>query len=1388
LAKTKRRKAKGGSGQRRRAAAGAKRALRLSVCLIARDEASFLDQCLASITGLADEIVVVDTGSTDATCAVARSHGARVLHFPWTGDFSAARNFALDAARGRWILSLDCDEVIARSDHDVIRAAMAAADVAGYRLTTRNYTEQTDRAEWVASDGAYGEQKSYTGWFPTTKVRLWRRLRKYRFRGVVHELVEASILDSGGRLADCTAPVHHYGLVEKSRADDRYVEAGERKVQATPDDLRARYELAIAYRDAGRLDESLTEICRVTTAIAAGGTGDHIYLEEENAALVQGDILDRLQRLEESLAVYRGVAEHFPDSFQAHNNMGSLLGRLGRFEEAQQAYQQALKLAPDNVVIAANLEKLERRLQGTSGETPSSGHRLSLCIIVKDGADDLDRCLQSTAAAVDEIIVVDTGSTDASVEVARRHGARVSHFDWCDDFAAARNASLELATGEWILWMDADDYLLPEDLLKVQRVRQLTPDIALYFTLVNTGGADNSSFRQVKMFPNRPGIRFTRPVHETVVPALGAQSIPVRTTDVTVMHTGYADSATVQRKAETYRRLMETWLAQHPEDLDLCFRLGHTAYSTGHRDQALIYFKRVLAAGINVHPESLRRRALVFHGRCRLEMGDWKDSMADFEAALLLDDSDVFAHVSLGDALTKAGAYEDAVRHLRLGLAGSLDGSFPLDRAIIDYTAHYFLGESLSSLGRIDEAIQALEAANLVQPDRPEALQALRQLRPSRAVDTGGTTPADFVLPQPVNESARLTLCMIVRDEASRLGECLASAAEAVDEIVVVDTGSADNTIEIARDYGARIGHFDWCDDFAAARNESLRLATGDWVLWLDADDRLPAEYVNTIRRLVSGPRDRGYFFVLDDQGYESVSCLQMRLFPNLEGVCFQMPIHEQVTPSLARLGVEMVPTPVRVVHTGYSTPEIVSAKKDRYLRIMESWLTAHPEDYIVRSHVALTYHTTGRLQEAAEQYRIIIEDSDCRRDRNFVILTTSLLFLGRTWHKLGDLTVALGWVQQAEELDGDYVLTQFSLAEMLLEQGDAEGSVVHAQKVLTRDHEQLTFFPIDQNELSYSALHVLGRAQALLGHIDQAEQSLRQASEIPVARRSEALGQLSEILKDAGEPDRARVALDDALKIAPQNPRHLFNVGMLHLEAGRFDESRARFEQVLEAVGEGRAEARIRALLNLGFIAKAQGDIDGSEAHYAEVLVLDPEHMDARANLGHLYLTAERHAEAATRFEEVLAVQPDLLDISLGLLSARLALGQWDLRLACSVLSSVPEAGPVPSEWSQEIAGQSFIQLGAALIRRNLPRCAEMAFQIVLAQGTGQDSRANRCLAELYFSQKRFWDAVTQYEAVLRAAPNDADAFRRLGDTYTQLGVADAARLCYARAGGGVA
>jgi len=1338
--------------------------------MIARDEAGFLDQCLQSVAGLVDEIVVVDTGSTDETVEVARRHGARVFTRAWEDDFSAARNRSLEEARGEWILILDCDEAIARRDHQGIRQAMDREGVDAFRLTTRNYTDEANRAGWVAGDGSYAEAEQYRGWFPTTKVRLWRRRLEVRFEGAVHELVEPSILRREGKIGDCLVPIHHYGYAKKARSRDQYLKAGEVKVRANPADLSARYELAIAYRNAGRLPEALESIEAVVAELGTPAAASQVYLQEEFVLLVRADILSRLGRLDQALARYDEVLARFPGSYQAFNNKGHILERQGKLEEARRCYEQGLRIAPDNQILAENLTRLS-----VFGEAP---RRLSACVIARDEEAVIGRCLESVQDLADEIVVVDTGSTDRTVTIAKGFGAKIGHFTWCDDFAAARNASLDLATGDWILWLDANDYLLPADQQRVQQAKRLEPDQALYFTLINEG-EDRSRFRQVKMFPNRPEIRFERPVHETVVPSLERLGMPIRTTDAEVRHTRGAEPEVSEGKKRYYLELMLKWLHEHPQDFQTCFRVGHAYYMGCEREKAREYFARIFQAGREVvEPVSTFRLAATFHGRCLLEEGQYEEAVPYLEKARSLQPDDALALLSLGDAFTKLGQHEKAVEHLQAALRGQVDPFFPLDARMIEYSARFFLGQACQALGRNQEAETAFKAARDLMPEREEAAQALEQLYREAPVAAGLHMQPVAVAPEGEGEQGenRLSLCMIVRDEEGRLGCCLESVQDLVDEIVVVDTGSTDRTVEVAESFGAKVGHFKWCDDFSAARNESLELATGKWILWLDADDVLPAEEHPKIRHLIDQGRDKGYFFVLDDHGYENVSCLQMRLFPNLPGVGFEMPVHEQVTPSLTRLDVEMIPTDIRVVHTGYATPEVVRAKKDRYLGIMERWLEEHPEDYIVRSHVALTYHTTGRLDEAVAAYRRIIEESTCLQDRNFVVYATALLFWGRTYLKQGKLEQALDLARRAEEVDADYILTKFSLAEILVRMEDFGQALKYARAVLDGGR-QMTFFPIDYPEVVYSAHLLCGQAHQGLGEWEAAEGAFRRAAGEPVSRRSEALGSLSELFKVRGALKKALKVLHEALEMDPDNVKHIFNIGTIYLENKELEKAGEYFEQVVD-----RQPDYTPALLNLGYIAKTKGEVEAAERIFRRAVGSDSEGVEARANLGHLLLDQERFDEAIEIFREVRAREIGLLDINLGLLVGLCQRGDWSggAELMREILALFPEVEREEGDLDDPArATVTLVRLGGALARRGLHKCAEFAFAGAVFLD-GNFLAARRGLAELHFAQGAYWKAVPQWEAVLLAQPQDGGAFQRLGDCYQRLGVEEAAQMCY--------
>jgi glycosyltransferase involved in cell wall biosynthesis len=147
------------------------------------------------VKALADEMIVVDTGSADRTSDVATVFGARVFTYAWKDDFSAARNYSLEQARGDWILILDADEMIASRDHAFLKDQIAQYrdKPAALSLMTRNYTHVANLYQWRGNDKSYPGHEAGLGWVPSHKVRLFPRIECIRFRFPVHERVDPAI-------------------------------------------------------------------------------------------------------------------------------------------------------------------------------------------------------------------------------------------------------------------------------------------------------------------------------------------------------------------------------------------------------------------------------------------------------------------------------------------------------------------------------------------------------------------------------------------------------------------------------------------------------------------------------------------------------------------------------------------------------------------------------------------------------------------------------------------------------------------------------------------------------------------------------------------------------------------------------------------------------------------------------------------------------------------------------------------------------------------------------------------------------------------------------------------------------------------------------------------
>jgi glycosyltransferase involved in cell wall biosynthesis len=232
----------------------------LSVCMIVKNEEKHLAYCLNSLSPVADEMIVVDTGSTDKTKEIAEVFGARVFDIEWTNDFAVARNHSLSKAHGDWILVMDADEVISFQDYAKLKKLISRKDKIAYNLVTRNYINKTAGDGWMCNDSTYIHEQAGRGWFPSGKVRLFPNNEKIRFENPIHELVEYSIMKIGMGKQESGIPVHHYGELDTNKAavkDAQYYELGVQKMKESGGDFKSVWELAVQAGELGKLEESI---------------------------------------------------------------------------------------------------------------------------------------------------------------------------------------------------------------------------------------------------------------------------------------------------------------------------------------------------------------------------------------------------------------------------------------------------------------------------------------------------------------------------------------------------------------------------------------------------------------------------------------------------------------------------------------------------------------------------------------------------------------------------------------------------------------------------------------------------------------------------------------------------------------------------------------------------------------------------------------------------------------------------------------------------------------------------------------------------------------------------------------------------------------------------
>ncbi len=243
----------------------------LSLCMIIKDEAFFLADCLASVRDHVDQIVVLDTGSTDGSAQIARQYADVVEDFDWVDDFSAARNASIELATGDWILVLDADERISEQDFGLIQRTIADTDLDGFYCIQRNYDNDPNQPEWYPVNQPSALTRDYKGFQANPILRLFRNRPDIRFSGRVHELLDPAIPEDSRDILPVA--LHHYmdedPTKPRVKRQLRYLNLLEACIEESPTGLHYRKAAAVRmyflkdyaraaqyYRKAAELGES----------------------------------------------------------------------------------------------------------------------------------------------------------------------------------------------------------------------------------------------------------------------------------------------------------------------------------------------------------------------------------------------------------------------------------------------------------------------------------------------------------------------------------------------------------------------------------------------------------------------------------------------------------------------------------------------------------------------------------------------------------------------------------------------------------------------------------------------------------------------------------------------------------------------------------------------------------------------------------------------------------------------------------------------------------------------------------------------------------------------------------------------------------------------------
>ena len=343
---------------------------------------------------------------------------------------------------------------------------------------------------------------------------------------------------------------------------------------------------------------------------------------------------------------------------------------------------------------------------------------ISVCIIVKDDARNLEECLKRLKAYPVEIVVVDTGSSDDSRKVAESYTDSVYDFAWCDDFSAARNYAAEKAANDYIIAIDSDEYI---DSLKMSQLKKMLAEHPAEVGAINivNEGKDNKVQGFVPRVYHRRNCRFEGRIHEQIRKIDGSNA-QAYVAPIQVLHTGYAGTPEkLQEKWERNIRLLRTAISNGEATPYNFYQLGRAYFNNKRYQHAIVCFEKVLAKDVNPKLDYVID-CIESYGWALLYSGQTANALSLAAVYDLFQESADYVFL-MGIIYLENDQFENALNEF------TKVQKYPRSNVIgrTTYQAHYFCGVCYEQMGKLNEAVKEYKKCGKYEP----AIEAVKRIK-----------------------------------------------------------------------------------------------------------------------------------------------------------------------------------------------------------------------------------------------------------------------------------------------------------------------------------------------------------------------------------------------------------------------------------------------------------------------------------------------------------------------------------------------------------------------------------------------------------------------------------------------------------------------------------